>query len=286
MQLLSTPQLVEAALGRAPRRLTRLSGGCVGQVFLAKFDSHDCVVVKVDRSECPVLQREAFMLRLLRDRSTLPVPAVIAATDRVLAMEYIVCAGGASEPGRAELAEAVAQLHGVHDSSYGLDQNTLIGPLDQPNPRSESWPEFFAEHRVRHFARQAHDAGQLEADLLQRCERLADRISDVVGPGEGACLIHGDLWAGNVLWRSGQLAGVIDPACYYADREVELAFMDLFGGFGSAFWDRYHEIRAIRDGFWERRRHAYKVYPLLVHVQLFGGAYAGQLDSELRAVGF
>ncbi|GAB4383872.1 MAG: fructosamine kinase family protein [Phycisphaerales bacterium] len=280
-------RLIEATLGRLPRRLTRLSGGCVGEVYLAEFDAGlEPLVIKLDRSEQPSLRREAFMLRLLRDLSTLPVPRVIASDDRLLAMEYIESGSTPGERGLVELAEAVARLHGIHDRTFGLDEDTLIGPLPLPNQRSESWPMFFGEQRVRHFARQAHRAGRLTTELLRRCERLADHMGEVIDCTEPPCLVHGDLWAGNVLWHRGRLAGVIDPACYFADREVELAFMDLFGSFGPAFWDRYHEIRPIRPGFWQRRRHAYRIFPLLVHVHLFGGTYSAQLQCELEAVGF
>lgn len=277
--------LIERVLGRTPTTLSPLSGGCVAQVYLARMGDGERLVVKVDAGPRAMLDREAFMLELLRERSELPVPQVIACDLHVLAMEYIESSGGASEVGEVELAEAVARLHGVEGQAYGLERDTLIGPLEQPNSPSEDWAGFFAEHRVRAFARLAYSGGNLSLGLRDRCFRLADRAADLLEGAEPACLVHGDLWAGNVLWRDGRLAGVIDPATYYADREVELAFMDLFGSLGASFWQRYEQIRPIRSGFWELRRHAYKVYPLLVHVHLFGGSYAGQLDRELGAAG-
>ena len=98
-------------------------------------------------------------------------------------------------------------------------------------------------------------------------------------------MIHGDLWGGNVLCGSNGLSGFIDPAIYYADPEIELAFMTLFGTVGDRFFRRYGEYHAIRPGFFEIRRDLYNLYPLLVHVRLFGGGYLGQVQSILRRLG-
>ncbi|MCL4222360.1 MAG: fructosamine kinase family protein [Phycisphaerales bacterium] len=278
--------LIAQTLGQIPSRLSRLHGGCVAEVYLAELPGRPPMVVKVDRGPCPMLDREGFMLRLLRERTCLPVPEVIACTPDVLAMEYVEHHGAISDAGREQLAQLVARLHAVSGPRYGLERDTLIGPLDQPNGWSDDWAVFFAEKRVRHFARHAHRVGQLPENLLARCESLSDGMGDLLGHGEGPCLIHGDLWAGNVLWKDGRVAGIIDPAVYYAEREVELAFMDLFGLFGRGFWEAYHRCRPIRKGFFECRIHAYKVFPLLVHVALFGRGYLAPLAEELDACGF
>ena len=100
-------------------------------------------------------------------------------------------------------------------------------------------------------------------------------------------LIHGDVWTGNVLAENGRITGFLDPAPYYAHHEVELAFITLFGTFGEAFFARYGEVGTRIDAeFWETRRRVYNVYPLLVHVRLFGGGYVGELSANLDMLGF
>ena len=98
-------------------------------------------------------------------------------------------------------------------------------------------------------------------------------------------LIHGDMWGGNVLARGGRIAGFVDPAIYYADPEIELAFSTLFSTFSDAFFERYGALRPLRPGFFEQRRDLYNLYPLLVHSRLFGGPYPDAVARTLDRFG-
>ena len=169
--------------------------------------------------------------------------------------------------------------------SFGHECDTLIGPLPQPNPQGASWLDFFRDQRLLYMARVALDAGRLPPAAMARIETLAGRLGEWIEEPARASLIHGDLWGGNVLVRGGRIAGFVDPAIYYADPEIELAFTTLFSTFGEPFFERYSEIRPIRPGFFEARRDLYNLYPLLVHVRLFGGGYLESLETNLRKLG-
>jgi fructosamine-3-kinase len=93
------------------------------------------------------------------------------------------------------------------------------------------------------------------------------------------------MWGGNVLAQKGQITGFVDPAIYYADAEIELAFSTLFSTFGDDFFSRYQEHRPLAPGFFEERRDIYNLYPLLVHVCLFGGSYVNSVDAILKRFG-
>ena len=274
---------IAAALGAPVRRLAPLSGGCVGDVFLADLSDGRRVVVKAGGAGSR-LDLEGWMLGAL-DRENLPVPAVLHAADDLLAMDYVETSGSLDDSAQAHAAELLAALHGRAAPAFGLDRDTLIGGLRQPNGWERRWLVFFRDSRLLYMAGEAHRAGRLPARVLSRVEKLAARLADWIGDDAPPSLIHGDAWGGNILCRSGKVAAFIDPAVYYADAEIELAFGTLFGTFGPAFFRRYCELRPIRPGFFEERRDLYNLYPLLVHARLFGGAYVNDVENTLSRFG-
>lgn len=88
-----------------------------------------------------------------------------------------------------------------------------------------------------------------------------------------------------MLAENGRITAFLDPAIYYAHPEIELAFTTLFGTFDHAFFSRYHEKRPIAPDFFEARRDIYNLYPLLVHVRLFGGSYVHSVTRILEQFG-
>jgi fructosamine-3-kinase len=223
------------------------------------------------------LTLEGAMLRHLAEHSKLPVPELFHADDRLLVMSWIEGDGGLTASAQEHAAELIADLHGVGADRYGFPFDTLIGPLHQPNPESPDWIAFFRDYRLMHMARLAMEENRIDKGLMAGIERLAELVPDLIGEPAPPSLIHGDLWGGNVLTYRGRISGFIDPAVYHADPEIELAFSTLFGTFGEPFFRRYAELRPIRPGFFEVRRDLYNLYPLLVHVRLFGGSYRSQV---------
>ncbi|MEL6151410.1 MAG: fructosamine kinase family protein, partial [Chloroflexota bacterium] len=127
--------------------------------------------------------------------------------------------------------------------------------------------------------------GALPGDVRKQIDRLAARLDEFIVEPEAPSLVHGDMWTTNVLAQNGRITGFIDPAIYYGHAEIELAYSTLFGTFGEAFFRRYTEIRPLADGFFEVRRDLYNLYPLLVHVRLFGGGYLSSVKRILSKLG-
>ncbi len=275
---------IEVAIGRRPVRLAPLSGGCIAEIYRADFDDGEKLVAKFAGADGD-LALEAYMLDYLRAHSALPVPAVIHGGDTLLIMEFIESAGSLTAPAQAHAGELLAALHAVGAPSFGHERDTLIGPLPQPNPTTASWLDFFRDQRLLYMGRVALEAGRLPPATMARIETLAGRLGEWIEEPAQPSLIHGDMWGGNVLAKGGRIAGFVDPAIYYADPEIELAFATLFSTFGEPFFRRYGEIRTIRAGFFEARRDLYNLYPLLVHVRLFGGGYVGSLEANLSKLG-
>ena len=278
---------IAAVTGSAVAGRWPLSGGCVGEVYAVELADGRRLVAKVGGSGSLAL--EGWMLGYLAAHSTLPVPEVIHASDRLLLLALLPSDGRIDGAAERDAARHLAALHGVTATAFGLDRDTLIGPLPQPNPLSARWVPFFAEWRLLYMAGLAAEAGQLPGPMRRRVDILAGRLDRWLDEPAAPSLLHGDMWAGNVLCRQGQdgcrIAGFIDPAIYYGDPEIELAYATLFNTFGRAFFDEYRAIRPLRPGFFEVRRDLYNLYPLLVHLRLFGQGYVGSVEQILRRFG-
>ena len=265
--------------------LRPLPGGCVGEVYRADLADGQRVVVKVDARPRPQLHREAFMLTYLARHTQLPVPQVLHSSPELLVMSFLPGHSQFDIETERDAAAHLSALHRITASQFGLEQDTLIGGLPQPNPPTDRWLDFFRDHRLLYMARLALDAGQLPGTLMARIEKLAGQLSRWLEEPPQPALIHGDVWTTNVLAERGRVTGFLDPAIYYAHPEIELAFITLFGTFGQTFFATYQEHNPIAPGFWQGRRDLYNLYPLLVHVRLFGGGYIHSVNQILQQFG-
>ncbi len=275
---------LEGILGQAPARLTRLPEG-LGDVYRVVLADGAQVVAKVSNNPLVSLETEAYMLKYLAEMSKLPAPAVLHAEPDLLLLSFVPGASRFSSRAQCDAANLLAALHGIAAPDFGLEKDTLIGGLPQPNGWSPSWLEFFRDRRLLYMGAEAVRAGRLPPATMSRLERFAGRLEGWLSEPAKPGLIHGDVWAGNVLAAGDRISGFLDPAIYYADPEIELAFIMLFTTFGDAFFTRYDELRPIAPGFFEERCRIYNLYPLLVHVRLFGDAYVGPVQETLDYFG-
>jgi fructosamine-3-kinase len=215
-------------------------------------------------------RREGAMLRAIAAQGV-PAPTVLAADDDWLVMEKLAADGSAAWD---DLAACLNRLHAPTAAPYGWPHDHGLGTVGMPNPRSDDWPAFWAEHRLRcHIA-------HVDASLGARIARLADGLRDHLPDRPPAALLHGDLWGGNVLVSGARVSGLIDPACFYGHREVDVAMLTLFDHPPAAFFDAL----GLEAG-WRQRLPIYRLWPLLVHLRLFGRAYAAGVDADLRRLG-
>ena len=278
-------QTVTSATGAAVTHVAPLTGGCIGDVWRVDLADGRRLVAKVAGTD-GALDIEGYMLDYLARTRTIPVPEVIHAEPGLLIMEYVETSGRLDTAAQEHAADLLAALHDITADAYGHERDTLIGSLRQPNPWTESWLEFFGDHRLIHMGRLALDNGSLPRDVYARLEKFREtKLETYIDPTGRPSLIHGDMWGGNVLVRGGHIAAFIDPAIYHGDAEIELAFATLFNTYGDPFFRRYNEHRPIRPDFFEARRDIYNLYPLLTHTCYFGGQYAARVDAILRRFG-
>ncbi|HRJ50210.1 MAG: fructosamine kinase family protein [Phycisphaeraceae bacterium] len=276
---------IERATGRRPVGYAPMSGGCIAQVHRVSMPGGGFLVAKVGTS-AGNLDTEAYMLGLLKERSALPVPGVVHAEPDLLLIEFVEGSSRFSPRAQRHAADLLADLHGRPGERFGLERDTRIGSLPQPNRPNERWTEFFRDLRLLHMADESARAGAISPVARRRIDALARRIGEVIDEPEYPSLLHGDVWSGNVLAAGDRVTAFLDPAVYYGHAEIELAFITLFSTFGPPFFERYACSRPIRPGFFETRCHVYNLYPLLVHARLFGGNYGSRVEDTLEAIGF
>lgn len=240
--------------------------------------------VKWHRQSPPgMFTAEARGLQILAGAQAVRVPRVIAVLDQpsALVLEWLDI-GARSTAGLEALGRGLAQQHRVLGSTYGLDHDNYLGANPQSNQPCANWLEFFRDQRLGAQLALAHARGHLTPDRARRLDRLMTRLDHWLDPAiSTASLLHGDLWGGNYLIDAADQPVLIDPAVYYGDRETEMAFTELFGGFGAAFYAAYNEAWPLDRGYAERRD-LYNLYHLLNHLNLFGEGYGGAVDAVLR----
>ncbi len=271
---------IAEALGAEVVQVAPLSGGQVGEALRCRLEDGRKVVAKT--SPGTPLEVEAAMLRYLKAHSTLPVPEVLHVEDGLLVLAFVEGSSAVGPAAERDAGRLLAELHGVGAERFGLERDTLIGPFPLDNTWTASWPQFYAARRLLPMTAAAHARGRLPTADRLRVEHLAESLPGRFDADPTPSLIHGDVWSGNVLARGDRIAAFLDPAIYYAHAEMELAFVDLFHTFGEAFYEVYKSVRPIEPGYSRWRRDLYQVFPLLVHVALFGGSYLTGLRARLE----
>ncbi len=227
---------------------------------------------------------ESNGLALLRATPGIEAPRTFtigqANDDAFLLMEWLPTEDKSSDAAQERLGRMAANLHRRQADTFGLDHDNFIGSLPQSNTPSPNWTAFFIRQRLQYQLNFVKN-GLIDHKLQKQFEQLFARL-DTLYPQEPASLLHGDLWGGNYLITSGNRPVLIDPAVYYGHREMDIAMTKLFGGFSSRFYAAYHEAYPLQRG-WEQRIDLWNLYPLLVHFNLFGESYLGQLQRNLRA---
>jgi fructosamine-3-kinase len=164
--------------------------------------------------------------------------------------------------------------------AFGLGEDNYMGALVQDNTFSPTWVEFFRDRRLDPQVRIAADKGLLDTAACRQFERLYDKLPEFF-PVEPPSLLHGDLWSGNFLCDTAGQPVLIDPAVYFGHRHMDLAMTILFGGFEPAFYEAYNDLYPFPPGYRQQWEIA-NLYPLLIHLNLFGSAYAGNILHTIR----
>ncbi|MCE3278911.1 MAG: fructosamine kinase family protein [Bacteroidetes bacterium] len=261
-----------------------VSGGSINDAYRIETTNGSYFLKLNDPDKFPgMFEAEVKGLQLLADNSTLKIPEFIVLNKSTetsfLVLEYIE-AGSKTSASFREFGRLFADMHSHTNKYFGLDQDNYIGSLKQTNSFHSSWSEFFIEERLRKQLKLAFDDRKVNSAMNVLFEKLFKKMDNLF-PSEKPSLLHGDLWSGNFMISKENTPCIFDPAVYYGHREMDIAMTKLFGGFDDSFYRAYNEHFPLENG-WKERIDLCNLYPLMVHVNLFGGSYVMEVEMILK----
>jgi len=258
-------------------------GGCINNAGMMNAEGKEIFVKWNQRDSYPnMFKQEAKGLQLLQSTNSVKVPKIllVGETEKhgFLLMEGITSAAPKPEY-FSLLGRQLAQMHRTTNDFFGLDHDNYIGSLPQKNAVSSNWAAFFVQRRLLPQVELASKNNMLDRKLIAGFEGLFKHIKEIF-PEEKPAILHGDLWNGNVISDATGEPCLIDPAIYFGFREMDIAMAKLFGGFNTEFFMAYHEAYPMKPG-WQERLDYCNLYPLMVHVNLFGKSYLPSVRTIL-----
>jgi len=260
-------------------------GGSVNEAYRVRINGRMNYFLKINASSPynDFFEKEKLGLEYLKKQNTIRLPGVIALyTERnfqLLLLEWVE----QSVPSAnfwTVFGEQLAALHQISATQFGFETNNYMGALYQSNSFSNHWTDFFIENRLKPQLKIAVEKKLLENKQVFLFEKLYNKL-DGIFDQEKPALLHGDLWSGNYLCDENGRPVLIDPAIYYGHRNVDLAMTTLFGRFDPVFYEAYNYHYPLPNNYREQWDIC-NLYPLLIHLNLFGRTYLSQIDSILK----
>lgn len=261
-----------------------VSGGDINACFELKTNQGRLFAKVNDPVRYPrMFESEYSGLQLLRAKTRFAVPEPLHVFSfnhhAVLLMEYLDFFPSSSSFWD-DFGIKLAEMHLVGGENFGLDSDNYIGSLPQKNTYATSWGDFFKESRILPMLQQARESGLLNKKDEKGLEQICSKLHAFF-PKEPPSLLHGDLWSGNAMSGPAGEPIIFDPAVYYGHRYMDLGMTLLFGGFDQRMYHAYNEVFPLsRD--WEVGVQVANIYPLLVHLNLFGASYVSQLRTIVK----
>jgi fructosamine-3-kinase len=261
-----------------------VSGGDINRAYRVETKRERYFVKTNRRIPARFFYAEAEGLERIRATGTIAVPRVYRVHESaetgegLLVLEWIE--GERTRTTEEELGRQLAALHQTTAERFGLETDNFIARLPQPNGWYASWTDYYRERRLLPQVQLAERLGRMTPCRRKQLTALMDGLDRWLPRDSRPSLLHGDLWGGNWLAGPGGRPYLIDPSAFYGDREMEIAFTELFGGFSPAFYRSYQEVWPLSPGYAERKP-LYQLFYLLVHLNLFGESYGAAVDRIL-----
>jgi protein-ribulosamine 3-kinase len=265
--------------------LRRIGGGSINEAYQITIGGQQFFCKVNSAYEFPQLfEKEKAGLELIKKQSVITVPEVVDCfetdQEQILILEWIN-EGERTEIFWRKFGEQLAAMHHIKGGYFGLDDNNYMGSVEQLNNPMTSWTLFFINMRLQPLVQKCNSHGLLSSIHLKQFEHLYKQLPALFQEEERPSLVHGDLWSGNFLCNDLSEPVLIDPAVYFGHRSADLAMTTLFGGFRSSFYEAYRYYYPLPSNY-EDQWKICNLYPLLIHLLLFGKSYLSQIDGTLK----
>jgi len=279
-------QHIESATRQPFKLLTAqpLAGGDINAAYRLQAKNVS-FFVKLNRPErLAMFEAEAAGLQALTQAQAIRVPKLIVCgktTDHAFLVLEHIALNNLNTRSEQLLGQQLARLHLQKQAYFGWHRDNTIGSTTQINGQYHDWITFWQEQRLKPQLTLAAANGygsRLQTLGEKLCTNLKPLFS---GYQPQPALVHGDLWSGNVASDEQGNPVIYDPACYFGDRETDLAMTKLFGGFSPAFYQAYQAVYPLAPGY-ARRKTLYNLYHILNHLNLFGQSYLHQAETMIN----
>jgi len=263
-----------------------VSGGCINSGYIIQSNTNRYFIKLNQASLISMFKAEFTGLTEIAKTNTIKVPKPIlfgkTSEHAFLVLEYIEIFTG-NQQSDSQLGHQLAALHKAPQEFFGWHQENTIGSTPQINTATDQWPVFWQTNRLDFQLSLAEQNG-FKGNLIESGKRLSNTLHHFFkGYSPQPSLLHGDLWSGNVAMTKKGKAIIYDPACYYGDRETDIAMTELFGDFSQHFYDAYNESYPL-DSAYSTRKTLYNLYHILNHLNLFGLSYQQQAQNMIDSL--
>ena len=269
-----------------PKSIEQVHGGDIHSAWQIEFSNKKLFLKRNIRNK-KFLEFEKYCLQNLRkyiNQENLVIPEVIAYKNikniEILLIEWI----DMHNFDQKKLGKGLGELHLKSAESnpkmFGFPVEGFIGTTDQKKGLEDNWIDCFLNLRI------IPQLLSLKSRILDKeiINKVKEKIkSELLNHKPINALVHGDLWSGNAGMDKNGKGVIFDPASWWADNEVDIAMTKLFGGFRKEFYEEYHRIFPIKNGF-EKRIIIYNFYHILNHANMFGGGYLKQVEDYVKAI--
>jgi fructosamine-3-kinase len=265
-------------------RFYPVGGGSINHAFkVIAGDDQFCLKLNSSINHSDFFVKEKNGLEFLKRKNIICIPEVVSCNvidnTQILLLEWIDSEQTTNQFWK-RFGEQLANLHYETNSSFGFEEDNYIGALPQINTAHENWNDFFIHCRIIPQINLAVQKKLLQTKHVSVFENIYKNLSSIFNE-EKPSLLHGDLWSGNFMCNKNLQPVLIDPAIYFGHRSMDLAMTTLFGGFGKSFYESYNHHFPFPHNY-QKQWEICNLYPLLIHLNLFGSSYLHQIENTLQ----